>query len=44
MRVGDRHWLERLVLRASGSVSVVEPKAVAETVSRTARQALAAYT
>ncbi len=43
MRVGDEAWLRRLVLGASGSVSVVEPTAVAEAVAATAREALAAY-
>jgi proteasome accessory factor C len=43
MRVGDEAWLRRLVLGASGSVSVVEPAAVASAVAATAREALAAY-
>jgi proteasome accessory factor C len=43
MRVGDVAWLHRLVLRASGGVSVVEPVEVAARVSAAAREALAAY-
>ena len=43
MRVGDAAWLRRLVLRASGSVHVVEPADLADDVRATAREALAAY-
>lgn len=43
MRVGDAAWLRRLVLRASGSVEVVEPAELARDVRETARDALAAY-
>ncbi len=43
MRVGDVAWLERLVLRASGGVTVVEPAEVSARVTATARAALAAY-
>ncbi len=43
MRVGDEAWLRRLVLRASGAVTVVEPVEVAEAVAAAARDALAAY-
>jgi len=43
MRVGDQAWLRRLVLRASGAVTVVEPEALAADVRETARHALVGY-
>jgi len=43
IRVGDPAFLRRLVLRASGSVSVVEPAALAAEVRATARDALGGY-
>jgi proteasome accessory factor C len=43
MRVGDQAWLRRLVLRGSGTVTVLEPRDLAAQVRDTARMALAAY-
>jgi len=43
MRVGDPAWLRRLVLRGSGSVTVVEPGDLATEVREVARMALAGY-
>ncbi|CAN5828438.1 WYL domain-containing protein [soil metagenome] len=43
LRIADENWLLRLVLRASGGVTVVEPADIAERVTATARAALAAY-
>jgi proteasome accessory factor C len=43
MRVGDEAWLRRLVLRGSGSVTVLEPPELAAQVRDVARTALSAY-
>jgi hypothetical protein len=43
MRVGDEAWLRRLVLRGSGTVTVLEPRDLAVQVRDTARLALSAY-
>ncbi len=43
MRVGDEAWLRRLVLRASGHVTVLQPRDLAVQVRDMARTALAAY-
>jgi proteasome accessory factor C len=43
MRVGDPAWLRRLVLRGSGSVTVLEPRALAAEVRQVARMALQEY-
>jgi proteasome accessory factor C len=43
MRVGDEAWLRRLVLRGSGSVTVLEPPELAAQVRDMARTALSAY-
>jgi proteasome accessory factor C len=43
VRVGDPAWLRRLVLRAGGSVRVVEPVTLAREVAAHASSALAAY-
>lgn len=43
LRVADRRWLRRLVLRLGGAARVVEPPDLAEVVVAEARVALAAY-
>ena len=41
--LGDPAWLRRLVLRGSGSVTVLEPPALAAEVRQVARMALQEY-
>lgn len=41
--IGDASWAARLVLRLGGGVRVLEPRSIAEQVTRSARQALAGY-
>ena len=43
LRVGDPRWLVRLALRLAPAVTVVEPAALREEISRTAEAALALY-
>lgn len=43
MRVKERRWIERLMLRLGGAAEVVEPADLADTVRRAARDALARY-
>lgn len=43
MRVKERRWIERLMLRLGGAAEVVEPADLVDTVRRAAREALARY-
>lgn len=43
MRVSDRRWLRRLLLRLGGTATVIEPQELADDVVADARAALAAY-
>jgi len=43
MRVKERRWIERLMLRLGGAAEVVEPADLGDTVRRAAREALARY-
>jgi proteasome accessory factor C len=43
MRVADRRWLRRLVLRLGGAAGVIDPADLADEVAADAQAALAAY-